>query len=334
MTTDEQTQEAASSRTSAYPDLHGVRRVAVLGAGVIGASWCAWFLARGFEVAVFDPDADARASVAGFVARAWPSLQALGLVLPDTDGSRLQVHDDVAGAVAGAQFVQECGPDRLPLKQALFDAVDAALAPGVVVATSTSSLLVSDLQAGRRHAQRYVAGHPFNPPHLVPLVEVVGGSLTDPAAVDWAMAFYRVNGRHPVRLGREAVGHIANRLTAALYQEAVHIVSEGIGSVQDVDDAVRYGPGLRYAIMGPHLTYHLAGGDAGIRHFLDHLAPGQERRFADLGRVHFDEAVKTRITEGVEAEAAGRDVESLAKARDEALVAIQNALVRLPGGGV
>ena len=202
MTTDEQTQEAASRRAAAYPDLHGVRRVAVLGAGVIGVSWCAWFLARGFEVAVFDPDADARASVAGFVARAWPSLQALGLVLPDTDGSRLQVHDDVVGAVAGAQFVQECGPDRLPLKQALFDAVDAALAPGVVVATSTSSLLVSDLQAGRRHAQRYVAGHHFNPPHLVPLVEVVGGSLTDPAAVDWAMAFYRVNGRHPVRLGQ------------------------------------------------------------------------------------------------------------------------------------
>jgi 3-hydroxyacyl-CoA dehydrogenase len=136
-----------------------------------------------------------------------------------------------------------------------------------------------------------------------------------------------------VRVRKEAVGHIANRLTAALYQEAVHIVAEGIGTVEDVDDAVRYGPGLRYAIMGPHLTYHLAGGEAGIRHFLEHLAPGQERRFADLGRVHFDEAVKAAVIDGVEAEAAGRDVASLERERDAALVAIIGALHNLPRGG-
>ncbi len=315
-----------------FPDVANVRRVAVLGAGVIGASWCALFLARGFAVSVCDPDARARRAVADFVARAWPALEALGVVVEGADRTRLGVHDEVAAAVAGVDFVQECGPDREPVKHALFDAIDAALDADVVVATSTSSLLVSRLQAGRRHPQRYVAGHPFNPPHLLPLVEVVGGELTDPRAVDWAMDFYRAIGRHPVRVRKEVVGHIANRLTAALYQEAVHIVSAGIGTVTDVDDAVRYGPGLRYAIMGPHLTYHLAGGEAGIRHFLEHLAPGQEQRFADLGRVHFDETVKQQITEGVEAEAAGRDVDTLANARDAALVAMLKALRKLPGG--
>ena len=317
----------------AFPEIESVRRVAVVGAGVIGASWAAWFLARGFEVAACDPDPCARAALPDFVARAWPALESLGLVVPGADRERLSVHAGVAETVAGADFVQENGPDREAVKHALFDAIDETLSPAVVVATSTSSLLVSRLQAGRRHPQRYVAGHPFNPPHLLPLVEVVGGQLTDPAAVDWAMAFYRAIGRHPVRVGKEVVGHIANRLTAALYQEAVHIVSEGIGTVADVDDAVRYGPGLRYAIMGPHLTYHLAGGAGGIRHFLEHLAPGQEQRFADLGRVHFDETVKARIVAGVEHEAAGRDVESLTETRDAALVAILAALRALPGGG-
>ena len=314
-----------------YPDQLRVHRVAVLGAGVIGASWSAWFLARGFEVAVYDPDGAARGAVAGYVARAWPALERLGLVRDGAGADRLSLHDDVAGAVADAHFVQECGPDREPVKQALFDEIDAALAADVVVATSTSSLLVSRLQQGRRHPQRYVAGHPFNPPHLLPLVEVVGGELTDPAAVDWAMDFYARHGRKPVRVKKEAVGHIANRLTAALYQEAVHIVAEGIGTVQDVDDAVRFGPGLRYAVMGPHLTYHLGGGRGGIRHFLEHLAPGQERRFRDLGRVHFDAHVKTLLTDGAESEAAGRDVDALEAERDAALVAVLTALGRIRG---
>ena len=309
-----------------YPPVAGVETVAVVGAGVIGASWCALFLARGLTVRVYDPDAGALEAVAGVVERAWGPLAALGEVASGASPVRLHTCGVLDDALRGANFVQECGPDREPAKQALFDAIDGTLPADVVVASSTSSLLISRLQAGRRQPQRYLVGHPFNPPHLVPLVEVVAGEATDPAALEWAMDFYRHLGRRPVRVRKEVVGHIANRLTAALYQEAVHLVMEGVASVEDVDDAVRFGPGMRYAVMGPHLTYHLAGGAGGIEHFLEHLAPGHERRFADLGRVRFTDEVKRALREGVREETGDLDIATLERQRDEALVALLRAL--------
>lgn len=304
------------------PDPAAVRRVAVLGGGLIGASWCAFFLSRGMRVAVFDPDPTADLRVGRVVGEAWGALERLGIA-PGADRLAYSVTDDPLAAVEGAEFVQEAAPERIDAKRALFARIDGALPPDVVVATSTSGLLVRDMQEGLANAARYVVGHPFNPPHLIPLVEVSGSALSDPAAVDWAAAFYRAAGKVAVRLAREVPGHIANRLQAAVWREAVHLVAEGVATVADVDAAVAYGPGLRWALMGPHLTYHLGGGDGGLEGFIRHIGPSQEGRWGDLGRLERipEEAVPV-LLEGVAAETGGAPVRELAADRDRLLLSI------------
>ena len=304
-----------------------VERIAVIGAGTIGASWTAYYLARGKQVTVSDPATDAEAKVAAFVLRIWPTLERLGLT-PGADPADFTFHDDPAEAVAGAQFVQESAPEDLAVKRALFEQLDDAMPPNAVVASSSSGLLISQIQAGRVNPERYVIGHPFNPPHLVPLVEVVGGDQTAPAVVDWALAFYNVLGKRAIRIKKEVPGHLANRLQAALWREAVHAVESGIASVEDVDAAVAFGPGLRWAIMGPHMTFHLGGGDGGLRHFINHLGPAFESWWADLGQPSFTPEVTDQLVDGAEAEAAGRSTGELASRRDAMLVALLEALAR------
>ena len=199
------------------PDPAEVERVAVLGAGTIGASWTAQFLARGLSVAVYDPAPDHAARVHEFVDAAWPTLERLGLS-PGADRTRVSFHDDPADAVEGVALVQENGPENLEVKRALFERIEAALAPETVVASSTSGFMPSELQAGRRGPERYVVGHPFNPPHLIPLVEVVGGRATDPAVVNWTVQFYAALGKRPITIRREMPGHVANRMQVALYR--------------------------------------------------------------------------------------------------------------------
>lgn len=278
----------------ARPDASAVRRVAVLGAGTIGASWTALFLSRGLAVQVYDPAPDTEELVRAFVARAWPALERLGLG-PDADSSRFTVHADPAAAVAGAALVQESGPENLAAKRGLYARIDAALEPEAVLASSTSGLMPSELQEGRTAPERYVVGHPFNPPHLIPLVEVVGGRATDPAVVDWTAEFYAALGKRPIRLKREVPAHVANRMQSALYREAIHLLLEGVASVEDIDAAIAYGPGLRWALMGPHMAHHLAGGRAGMRHLLEHIGPGMQRWWADLGRPELTPAVIERL---------------------------------------
>ena len=207
-----------------------------------------------------------------------------GAFRASADPTRVSFHDDPAAAVEGAALVQENGPENLEIKRALFAAIEAGLAPDAVVASSTSGLMPSELQAERAHPERYVVGHPFNPPHLIPLVEVVGGRATDPAVVDWTVAFYAALGKRPIRIKREVPGHVANRMQVALYREAIHLVLEDVASIADVDAAIAYGPGLRWALMGPHMAHHLAGGRGGLRHLLEHIGPGIERWWNDLGR--------------------------------------------------
>jgi 3-hydroxyacyl-CoA dehydrogenase len=308
-----------------------VRRVAVIGTGTIGASWAAWFLARGLEVAAWDPAPDTEARVRRHVAEAWPTLERLGLA-PGASPDRLSVHGDPAAAVAGAGFVQESAPERLEVKRELLARIDAAVGADAVLATSTSGILVSELQRGRRSAARMVVGHPFNPPHLIPLVEVVGGEATDPAAVDAAMAFYAAVGKRPIRLAREVPGHLVNRLQAALWREALDAVATGLASVEDVDTAIAYGPGLRWAIMGPHLTFHLAGGVGGMRHFMAHLAPALETWWADMRQPALTPELQAAVVAGVDAEARGRTPVELAAERDRALVAILETLARVRAG--
>ena len=226
------------------PEPAKVERVAVLGAGTIGASWTAQFLARGLSVAVYDPAPDCEVRVREFIEAAWPSLERLGLPA-SADATRVSFHDDPAAAVEGVALVQENGPENLDVKRTLFARIDAALAPETVVASSTSGFTPSELQAGRRGPQRYVVGHPFNPPHLIPLVEVVGGRATDPVVVDWTADFYAALGKRPIKIRREVPGHVANRMQVALYREAIHLVLEDVASIEDVDAAIAYGPGLR-----------------------------------------------------------------------------------------
>ncbi len=308
----------------ARPAADQVQRVAVIGAGTIGASWAAQFLAGGLEVAVFDPAPDTAGRVRRFVDAAWPTLDRLGLV-EDADPTRITVHADPAAAVRGAQFVQESGPENLTIKRELLGRMEAGLEPWTIVASSTSGLLPSDLQSGRQGPERYVVGHPFNPPHLIPLVEVVGGRRTDPGVVDWTADFYRWLGKRPIKIRREVPGHVANRMQVALYREAIHLVLEGVASIEDVDAAIAYGPGLRWAIMGPHMLHHLAGGTGGMRHQLEHIGPGIQSWWDDLGAPHITPEVIDRLVGAFDA-TKPRSIETLAAERDALLIALLEAL--------
>jgi carnitine 3-dehydrogenase len=306
------------------PEPAQVERVAVLGAGTIGASWTAQFLARGLSVAVYDPAPDGETRVREFVEAAWPTLERLGLSA-NADPTRVSFHDDPAAAVERAALVQENGAENLDVKRALFGRIDAALAPDAVVASSTSCYRPSELQAGRRGPERYVVGHPFNPPHLIPLVEVVGGRATDPAVVDWTADFYAALGKRPIRIRREVPGHVANRMQVALYREAIHLVLEDVASIEDVDAAIAYGPGLRWAFMGPHMAHHLAGGRGGLRHLLEHIGPGIERWWNDLGRPDLTPAAIDRLVEAF-GQAEARPIRQLEAERDALLVALLETL--------
>ncbi|HMK69866.1 MAG TPA: 3-hydroxyacyl-CoA dehydrogenase NAD-binding domain-containing protein, partial [Xanthobacteraceae bacterium] len=220
------------------------RRVAVIGTGTIGASWAAIFLARGFEVAATDPAAGAEDFARHFINDTWPTLQKLGLVVPGASAQRMSFHRGAAAAVNGAEFVQENAPENEDLKIELFAEIDAALPGDAVIASSSSGLLISRVSAKCTHPQRCVIGHPFNPPHLIPLVEVVGGEKTSAQAIAATMDFYRALGKHPIHIKKEVRGHVANRLQAALWREAIHLVAEGVVSVADADAAIAFGPGL------------------------------------------------------------------------------------------
>jgi len=304
--------------------------VAVIGAGTIGASWTSYFLAQGCDVRVWDPADGFAERTQTFVARVWPILEQLGLAAaaaPD----RAAYCETLADALAGASFVQESGPEDAAVKTELIAEIDKHLPAELVISSSSTALPVSEFQGGAAHPERIVLGHPFNPPHLMPLVEVGGGKKTADWAVDRAMAFYEAIGKSPVRLRAEIPGHLANRLQAAVYREAVHLVAEGYATVADIDRAMAGGPGLRWAFMGPHMTYHLGGGSGGIAHYFDILGASQERRWAALGDPELTDEVKQKIIAGVEQEAAGRTIDELAAARDVTLLNLLKALAKSPG---
>jgi 3-hydroxyacyl-CoA dehydrogenase len=310
-------------------DDKAVETVAVIGAGTIGASWASYFLAQGCAVLVWDPAAGFAERTAAFVARVWPVLEQLGLA-PGAAPGRVVYCDTMADALAGATFVQESGPENAALKTELIAGIDKHLPAEIVISSSSTALPTSEFQGGAAHPERVVLGHPFNPPHLMPLVEVGGGKQTETWAVDRAMAFYEATGKTPVRLRAEILGHLANRLQGAVYREAVHLVAEGYATVADIDKAMSAGPGLRWAFMGPHMTYHLGGGEGGIANYLDLFGPSQERRWAALGDPELTDEVKRKIIAGVEEEAAGRTLDELAAARDETLLNLLKALAKSP----
>jgi carnitine 3-dehydrogenase len=308
-----------------------VKRVAVIGAGTIGASWAAYFLSRDLDVTASDPAPQGEEYARQYIANAWATLERLGGMAPGARADALRFVRDPKAAVAGAEFVQESGPEREDFKIALFADLDSVLPPETIISSSSSGLLMSRVQSKCRHPERCVLGHPFNPPHLIPLVEVVGGEKTSPQTVEGTLAFYRQIGKHPIHIKKEVRGHVANRLQAALWREAVHLVSDGVASVADVDAAITYGPGLRWPIYGPHLTFHLAGGVGGMEHFMKHLLTPMLSWWNDLGSPEMTPELQRKIIEGVADEAGGRSIDELATRRDRDLIAILGALKSAQG---
>lgn len=295
--------------------------VAVIGGGLIGISWSALFVAYGWNVRLFEPMEDARGSIPSRVDELRKQVTALS---PDlVDSGSLTCTQTLAEALEGCVWIQENAPEKVPLKRKLYADIEATAPRDVTIASSTSSLVWSDLSAEMANSSRLITAHPFNPPHLMPLVELFG---SDSERLDAAADFYRSVGRHPVRMKREAVGHIANRLSSALWREAVNMVSEGIADVSDIDEALVYGPGLRWCVIGAHMAYHLGGGPGGITHYLAHLGPSQEKRWQDLGSPSLDTATQQKLVDGVELEARGRSIADLELQRDEALISVQRAL--------
>jgi len=299
--------------------------IGVVGTGVIGASWAAHFLAHGHDVVATDPAPGAEDRLRADVAAHWPVLQPVEGASPE----RLTFTADPAAAATAADFVQENGPEREDVKHALYAVLDEAARPDVVLASSSSGMLPSVIARGcPRHPERVVIGHPFNPPHLIPLVEVVPGEKTSEATVERALAFYAAVGKKPIRLRQEVPGHVANRLQAALWQEAYSLVERGVATVADIDAAIANGPGLRWAVLGPFLNQHLSGGPGGLAHILEHLGPPTEQWWRDLGRVTLSPELNAKLVSGVDDELAGIDPAELVARRDAVLTTLLAAKAR------
>ncbi len=298
-----------------------VSHVAALGGGLIGRSWTALFLAAGTSVAVYDPAPGAEALVRETVERAWPVLRELGLTDAAAPEAELVMCHDARAAVDGAQFVQESIPERVGPKHELYQRIEDALDREAIVATSASGLTLTELQAGWQEPGRFVLGHPFNPPHLIPLVEVMGNERTDPGVVDRARAFYESVGKVTIEVKREVPGHVANRLQAALWREAIHLVNEGVASVADIDTAVSSGPGVRWAAMGPTRLFHL-GADHGLAEFCEHYADSFNRWWDDLGRPRLDASTIERLVEAMEQATATTSHAELTAERDALVMAV------------
>jgi 3-hydroxyacyl-CoA dehydrogenase len=298
-----------------------VRRIAIVGTGVIGASWAAYYLARGIDVVATDPGPQAEANLRKYVDDAWPLLTEVGLS-PGASRERLTFTPDMSRALAQADWVQENAPERPDFKIKLFAQMDEATPPNSIIASSSSGITMDVIQSGCKRPERCVIGHPFNPPHVVPLVEVVGGAKTSEATIERAMAFYAGVGKKPVRLHKALPGHVANRFQAALYKEVLYLVQQGVLSVADADIAVSYGPGVRWGVMGPSLQWHVGGGQGGIKHFMEHLMDPLEAMMKTLGTPEITPQLKQAVVDAVLKEAGGRSVEQLARGENSVLIGL------------
>lgn len=301
------------------PDPEAVRTVAVIGTGVIGGGWSAHFLRMGYDVVAWDPGADAADRLSELLDTAWPSLERLGL-RAGASRDRLRFCDTLEEALSAADFIQESSPEVLPAKVALLAAIDAGTRPGTVVASSTSGIAMSAMAVACMTPGRFVVGHPFNPPYLIPLVEVVGGSGTDAETVAWAEEFYTLAGKVCLTLDHEVSGFVGNRLQEAMWREALHMIASGQATAQQIDDSIVHGPGLRWALMGPILTFHLAGGPGGMAHMLDHFGPALLEPWTRLDAPVLTPELRDRVVSGAVQAAAGRTVSELEQRRDAFLV--------------
>lgn len=305
-----------------------ISHTAILGAGVIGASWTALLLASGRSVSVYDPGPNVEGSVRNYLERAWPALEELGLTGRATPDA-VSFAKSAGEAVDSADFVQENVPERLPIKHAAYREIEPILSADAIVSSSTSGLTLEALQEGWTEPANLILGHPFNPPHLIPLVELTANSRTNPAVLEAAEAFYNDIGKVTIRIRKGLPGHVANRLQAAVWREAVHMAVEGVASVEDIDKAMWAGPGLRWAAMGPTMLFHLGAGEGGLRAFCDHFKDTFNGWWDDLGDPRLDEDVIEKLVAGIADQTKGRTTEDLAQNRDKTLTALQTAIRNL-----
>lgn len=298
--------------------------IAVIGTGLIGSSWAALFATLGgHSVHVWDPDRMALEKAKDQVALYQEQLR---ILFPDMGGT-IAYHLRIEDAVTDAGWVQENAPDKMEIKRKLYAEIEAIARPDSIIASSTSALVWSDLADGLNHPERFITAHPFNPPHLIPLVELFGPT---PKILDHATSFFKAMKREPVILKKESSGHIAGRLSAALWQEAISLVADGVASVGDVDRALMHGPALRWAIIGVHMGYHMGGGRGGIAGYLEKLGSSQERRWASLGHPSLTPNVQNLLVQGVEEAAPGKSIDEISAAYDQGLMALLETFRKLP----
>ena len=298
-----------------------IRRIAIVGTGVIGASWAAEYLACGFDVVATDPAPNAESNLRKLIDEAWKDLTSIGLS-KGASRNRLSFTTNMKEALSEVDLVQENAPERPDFKIKLYAEMDEVVPVDSLLASSSSGITPSVIQSQCKHPERVVIGHPFNPPHIIPLVEVVGGSKTSPDAIQQAISFYSSIGKKPIHLKKELPGHVANRFQAALYREMLYLIEQGVLSVEDTDAAVCYGPGLRWGVMGQSLQWHLGGGAGGIQHFMDHLMPPLEGMMKALGTPNITPELRQKVINGVMHEAAGRSVDQLAQDENRVLIGL------------
>ena len=303
-----------------------IKTIGIIGSGVIGASWSALFLAAGHDVINYDPDPENMSKTDAYIDQAWQSLIELGLVKDSASPSRIRYVDTIAKTAEGADFIQENVPERIDIKHETYRLLEPALDDHTIVATSSSGLLIKDMQAAWQDPSKFILGHPFNPPHLIPLVELLGNDKTQEGVLDKAASFYESCGKETIRVMKEVPAHVANRLQAALWREAISLVAEGVASVEDVDKAVTAGPGLRWSVMGPHMLFSLGSGGGGIGTFCQRFGPSFEIWWASMGNPELTPEVIAMLEQGIKQEEAGRDYKTLANERDRKLIAAQKAL--------
>lgn len=302
-----------------------IKTFAAIGTGVIGAGWIARALAHGLDVIAWDPAPGAEAALRARIANAWPALEAQGLA-PGASPTRLRLVETIEACVADADFIQESAPERLELKCELHAKISAAARPNVLIASSTSGLLPSEFYADAVQPERCLVGHPFNPVYLLPLVEVVGGERTASSAIQTAIAIYKTLGMRPLHVRKEVPGFIADRLLEALWREALHLVNDGVATTGEIDDAIRFGAGLRWSFMGTFLTYTLAGGDAGMRHFMAQFGPALQLPWTYLKAPELTDALIDKVVEGTAEQQGTRSVAQLERYRDDCLLAVLAAI--------
>lgn len=308
-----------------YRDLSSVTRVCSIGAGPIGGGWAAHFLARGYDVTAYVHDLSEREALMAIVGTAWVSLTALGLAA-GASLDRLTVTDNLEEAVKGADFIQESAPERPEIKQALYERLGCIVPEHVVIASSTSGMTMTEIAARCSTPERCVIGHPFNPPYLLPLVEIIGGDKTDAAAVDWAVAFYESAGKAPLRMKKEVPGFVATRLQEALWREALHMVANGEATPEDIDIALKNGPAPRMVVQGQCMAFHVACGEGGMATNLDQFGPALKWPWTRLEAPELTQELRDRMVNGCNEMAGDQHFTEMAAERDARIVAVLKAV--------